>query len=273
MPFALARGERVDAGARRLAREGTELVLSAMGSADADLGVHEARRTLKRLRALVRLIGPSIGHESASVANARLRAAARDFAGSRDAAVMLDTFNKIAGDDPAANAVRRALKRARRAAPRDDADAVAQLRTFAASIDDFRFDGGWASLEPGILRTYGKGRRALRGALEGGTELHQLRKRGKDLQFQLTLLREAFPQVIGGYLHALRDLGSLLGDEHDLWMLGVTLSKSKAATAHWEETIAERRRELRAEVLPLAQKIYVDKPRAWTARVAAWWAP
>ncbi len=271
MPFALARGERIDVGARRLAREGTELVLSAMGSADADVGVHEARRTLKRLRALVRLIAPSIG-EHAKQANAQLRAAARDFAGSRDAAVMLATFDKIAGDDASARAFRKRLQRARRIAPRDDEDAIAQLRAFAASIDEWKFDGGWAPLEHGVLRTYRKGRRALHGALEGATELHQLRKRGKDLQFQLTLLREAFPRVIAGYLDAFRDLGELLGDEHDLWGLGVVLAKSKADTAVWESTIAERRADLRARVLPLAEKLYFDSPRSWTERLSFWWS-
>lgn len=261
----------MDVGARRLAREGGELVLSAMNRANADVGVHEARRTLKRLRALVRLIGPSIG-DRAKEANDRLRTAARDFAGSRDAAVILETFDRIAGDDEHARAMRKLLRRARRAAPRDDQDAVAQIRAFAAAIDDWQFDGAWSSIELGIRRTYRKGRQAVADAASGKTELHELRKRGKDLQFQLTLLRAAFPAVIGGYLHALRELGSVLGEEHDLWVLGETLAKKKSDTGRWAHLIDAKRGELRAVALPLAEKIYVDAPRNWTERLAVWWS-
>jgi CHAD domain-containing protein len=269
--FAFRRGEPVDVGARRLAREGCELVLSAMNRANADVGVHEARRTLKRLRALVRLIGPSIG-DRAKEANERLRTAARDFSGTRDAAVILETFDRIAGDDEHASAMRKLLRRARRAAPRDDEDALAQIRAFAASIDDWQFDGAWSSIEPGIQRTYRKGRRAVEDASAGRTELHELRKRGKDLQFQLTLLRAAFPPVIGGYLTALRELGSLLGDEHDLWVLADTLAKKKSDTGRWTQLIEAKRAELREQALPLATKIYFDTPRNWTERLAVWWS-
>jgi CHAD domain-containing protein len=270
--FAFRQGEPVDVGARRLAREGSELVLSAMNRANADVGVHEARRTLKRLRALVRLIGPSIG-ERAKEANNQLRAAARDFAGTRDAAVILETFDRIAGDDEHARAMRKLLKRARRAAPRNDDDAVAQIRAFAASIDDWQFDGAWSSIDPGVRRTYRKGRKALEDATSGKSELHELRKRGKDLQFQLTLLRAAFPPVIGGYLDALRELGAVLGDEHDLWVLGETLTKKKSNTGRWAPLIEGKRAELRERALPLAAKIYVDTPRNWTDRLGVWFQP
>lgn len=273
MTFALQRGERIDVGARRLAREGAELVLTAMRGRDSDVAVHEARRTIKRLRALVRLIGPSIG-DQADEANQLLRAAGRDFASSRDAAVMVATFDDLAGSGAHEHPVRKTLHRAQRFAVREDADAAAKIRSFASTIEAWTFDGGWSSIEPGMRRTYRAGSRALAQAIAGTTELHELRKRGKDLQFQLTLIRVAWPEVLGGYLEALRKLGARLGDEHDLAMLGVALEKQKKKhpdVEGWLSLIDERRASLRRKILPLARRIYVDKPRTWTGRLGVWW--
>jgi CHAD domain-containing protein len=256
--FAFERGERFDVGARRLAREGAELVLSAMHARPAAVGVHEARRTLKRLRALVRLIAPSI---DARRAQAQLRAASHDFADSRDATVMLETFDRIGRDED----VRKLLVREKKRAKTRESDAVEQLNAFVDTLEEWQFDGGFPSIEEGVRRTYRAGRRTLADA----RELHELRKRTKDLQHQLSLLREAFPPVISGYLSALRKLGSLLGDEHDLTVLGSYLETHHIVA--YRATIAQRRVELRKKILPLAGRIYVDPPRVWTARLRKWW--
>lgn len=261
MSFAFERGERIDAGARRLAREGAHLVLAAMQDRDAATGAHEARRALKRLRALVRLIAPAIDSKRA---HAQLRAAAHDFGDRRDADVMFETFAKIGGHD---EAVRALLVRERKRSRADQHDALAQLNDFVDCLEEWQFAGDWSSIESGVHQTYRAGRRAL---ADDARELHELRKRVKDLQFQLTLLQKAFPSVIGGYLTALRKLGAMLGDEHDLTVLGAFLEK--AGIDQYDDTIAKRRDELAAKILPLARRVYVDKPRAWTARLSAWWS-
>lgn len=270
MAFAFRQGEPIDVGARRLARQGYEISLASMHGDGADAGVHEARRTLKRLRALIRLIAPMLG-ERAREANSVLRGAAHDLAGSRDAAVMVETFDAIAGDDPDARAIRRSLLRVKEKARPNVAAAEAKLRRFAESIDSWTFDGAWSSIEPGLRRSYRSGLRALSKARQGEVELHDVRKRAKDLQFQLTLMRSAFPQVLGGYVDALRELGARLGDEHDLFLLGQTLASRRVDAPLWQATIAERRHALRSEILPLAARIYSDRPRRWAERLGQWW--
>lgn len=291
MAFAFAAGERVDVGARRLAREGADRVLLALEGGAAANGdeppgdergderaVHDARRTLKRLRALVRLLRGAIG-DARREANALLGDAARGLSGARDAAVMLRTFEGVAGEgDRDAARVRASLRRARTLASRRAADrgaVTAKVRAFRDAVEGWTFDDhGFGALEEGVRRTYADGRKALVEARAAGeTEvLHALRKRTKDLQYQLALLREAWPAVIGGYHDALTELGELLGEDHDLALLAETLGRRGPIPRRWSSRIDERRLALRTKFFPLAERVWVDSPGAWTKRLSAWWS-
>lgn len=282
MAFAFVAGERVDVGARRLAREGAEKILGTLAerasAEDQERAVHDARRMLKRLRALARLVRGAIGDEQ-SAANALLRDAARGLSVARDATVMLQTFEKVAGDDPHAAGIRAVLRRARTAASKRAIDLptiAGKIRAFEDGVDRWSFtDEGWAAIEPGVLRTYRQGRRALADARKAPESevLHQLRKRSKDLQYQLSLLRETWPPVIGGYHDALTELGEMLGDDHDLAVLHDYLAKRKSVDVRgWLTRIDDRRLALRARIFPVAERIWFDKPRDWTSRFETWWA-
>jgi len=272
--FAFAIGERVDAEARRLAKEGAARVLAAIENAAAheeqrEHLIHDARRTLKRLRALVRLMSgdQALAH--------LLRDAARDLSAARDAAVMLRTFDAIAGDDAGAQRVRAQLVRARKKAEQKTVhDPAAKVRAFAEAVEDWKLQDGWDAIEPGLRRTYRDGRRALRRARENNDAeaVHTVRKRGKDLQYQLALLRDVWPPVIRGYGEATRELGQLLGDDHDLVVLRAELERRVADPERWLAKIDKRRRALHARAFPLAERIYFDSTSAFIERFAAWYA-
>ena len=78
--FAFRVGERVDAETRRLARDGAARVLAAIEGAahenQSERLVHDARRTLKRLRALLRLVS-AIVQRRTRCETQRARSAAR----------------------------------------------------------------------------------------------------------------------------------------------------------------------------------------------------
>lgn len=280
MAFAFAPGERVDVGARRLAREGAAKVLHTLEEREQDpeRAIHDARRMLKRLRALCRLVRGAIGEEQRT-ANVLLRDAARQLSIARDATVVLQTFDKLPGEDPSVAGIRAGLRRARTRAERTPIDlpAIAEkIRAFEDGVERWRFtDDGWGAIEPGVLRTYRRGRRALSAAREAHESevLHDLRKRAKDLQFQLSLLRETWPAVLGGYHDALSDLGELLGDDHDLVVLEEVLRRRRSVdVTPWLARIEDRRLALRARMFPLAERIWFDRPRTWTARLGFFWS-
>ena len=92
--LSLRAGEPVRAG---LLRVGDGLIRHALGcierpTCDPGEDVHAVRTTLKRLRALLRLVRPAIGRMAFERENARLRKAAQRLASSRDAQVARQTL-------------------------------------------------------------------------------------------------------------------------------------------------------------------------------------
>src|SRR6185312_2500583 len=79
-------------GAKQLARAIAEL--RAVGTARRDDAVHEARRHVKKVRALLRLVQPALG-DVYYAANRRLRAASRLLAPIADGASVVDTFARL----------------------------------------------------------------------------------------------------------------------------------------------------------------------------------
>ena len=102
MSFELAREESLAENASRLARTRLDRILGALAAiADAPPtpdAVHESRRDLKKLRALLRLARASLGGEIYRRENAAYRDAGRVLSAVRDAGVLLHTFDKLRGE-------------------------------------------------------------------------------------------------------------------------------------------------------------------------------
>ena len=59
--------------------------------------MHETRKALKRLRALLRLVRPAMGEAAFKQENAQLRDIGLSLSGARDRHVLLETVNKLEG--------------------------------------------------------------------------------------------------------------------------------------------------------------------------------
>ncbi len=93
---------------------------------DGEQTVHETRKALKRLRALLALLRPELGHRRYARENAALRDCARRLAGARDAEVMVGTLDALVRRHPARLA-RSAAVRALRAQLQAEREAAAAL--------------------------------------------------------------------------------------------------------------------------------------------------
>src|ERR687897_3380463 len=158
------------------------------------------------------------------------------------------------------------------------ASAAAELGR--SRIDSLPIDGdGWELIAPGIHRSYRRGRRRLRDVEEEAsvTNLHELRKRVKDLWYQLRLIRDADPEMIGPLSDHAHDLSDHLGDDHDLALLRDQVQRRPAAFAnagdrrHLLEEIDQRRGELQFAAISLGRRIYAEKPKKFTKRLESRW--
>ncbi len=310
MGYRIDPGEPTDRELRRVAAEqlgrAAEL-LRIPGGPDPE-AVHEVRKRLKKARSALRLGRADLGAAVARHANAELRDVGASLAEQRDADALVEAVDQLlASADPAtaeALAVVRALLAERAQAVRaegrlDRATVIGAARTVEQTVA--WLDGvparvtGWDAFGPGLAREYGRGRRAL-GQLPhqpSVDELHDWRKRVKDLWYHERLLRRLWTDGQRPVVAAADELASMLGADHDLGLLlAVVAEPGGHDTAHLRSTVERvdplaldpyvravvdvvalgHRAQLQHDARRLGALLYADRPRAWRDRHGAWWA-
>ena len=223
----LRHNEPLAAGLRRMALSQADLAIEQLsagvrGEGSCHIGggtgggvqppdetaVHEARKALKRLRALLRLLEQELGASVYARESAALRDAAAHLSGARDAAVMVSTLDALIERHPrklGRSAGVRKLRRRLRAEhaqlqQRTLADTSSRMQVLG-ELHAFRWRAAAWTLtsRPGIelidsdlTRLYRQGRkRYQRVARDRGkriTTMHEWRKRVKDLRYAAELL-------------------------------------------------------------------------------------
>ncbi len=280
MAFRLSRRGALTGDARRLADDELGAAIDRLEDTGqpADPRVHAARKSIKRVRALLRLVRAAVPASRFREHNVALRDAARGLSAARDAAVALATFDALVPEPDALLVAVRADLVARRGDTGGAPDpAVLQLaaqalgRARAPLLTDLgALD--WACLEAGLRDSYGGGRAAMRAALDGDRgqddeAFHDWRKRAKDLWYQCQLLRESCPELLGALEGMLATLGDQLGEDHDLAVLQASAPASPALHAR----IAEQHAKLRTAAARVGHRVYAERTPAFLRRMRVYW--
>ena len=272
-------------------------------TADRDEAVHTARKAMKRLRALLRLVRNEIGYPAYRAQNVVLRDTARLLAPARDAVILVEVLDEVT-ENYAPYLRKRTfaatsdwLQRRRDAAAqrvRGDrqllVDVVCNLRTARARFASWPLEGpgdgrrtplrdDYQAIAPGLHRVYRRGRRAMDAAYDSRREadFHDWRKRVKYLRYQLESLELLWPEMITAQEGRLDELGEMLGKEHDLAVLSeVVLASPDACPDARERTLLlavayQWRHDLRTAARPLGDTLYGETPDAFVARLGAYW--
>src|SRR3954447_20864014 len=276
--FRFLEDESVPDGLQRIAHGRLDHALDELrGKSDSSTeeAVHEARKDMKKLRAVLRLARDELGDDVYRHENECFRDAARALSGARDADVMLGTLKGLDGSFPE---LRSALKEHRRGASPGDAtgEVIATLEAARDRVEEWPLErDGFGALEGGLRRTYRRGRRALEAVEEEpGTEiLHEWRKREKDLWYHLTLLRESWPAVLKVTADEAHELSDRLGDDHDHAVLAEWAHDrlEDEELTDFDAAVAARREVLQREALDLGRRLYSERPRAFVPRISGYW--
>jgi CHAD domain-containing protein len=246
--------------------------------------LHDVRRDLKKSRSLLRLMRPAVAEGSYAAEMATLRESARTISAARDADVAPVALRALQAryvgrlPDGAYAAFEAVL--AERAAGTGD-DLVAQRDVLAGvrkDVADWPLRTiEWTQVFDGLQRTYRRGRKAMsRARREASVEdLHEWRKRAKDLVYQVSLMESAWPAALEAYVEQAKRLADLLGDDHDLAMLVVLLdepgglAEQVAVPADPLIELAEQRRaQLQHKAWRLGRRLYGEPPKAFRRRIA-----
>ena len=295
--YRLRRGESTGDGLQRVARDQLADAVARLRDRERDPGVavHEARKDLKKVRAVLRLTRERLGDERYVPQNRRLREAGRNLADARDAEVKLQTLRALAerfSDEAPSSAIAEleaSLQQDldRITAEGDDAaledamaKAVEQIEAGLADVSDWPLEGrGWKLVKDGLVGSYSRGRDAFRETVSNPTPkaVHEWRKRGKDLWYHVRLLRDCWPEVLDALARAAHELSDLLGDHHDLEVLAADvrgpgpLENEPDARDALLELIERRQDELLDRAIPLGERIYAETPPEFKRRIRASW--
>ena len=292
MSYKFSVNEPVEEAIVRAAREQLDRAVTELSegvSEDPVKAVHSARKAIKKERSLLRLARGSMSRKQRRGENRVLREAARALSGTRDADVMVAALDGLAerfvGQLPATtfDAIREQLN-ARRArtngasggAP--DAQAVQELGSVRLRVDDWQLrKQGWGAIEAGLNLTFKRGRKAFARAKASRSpeDLHDWRKRVKDLWYQQRLLAPTGGLAVRGQAKEAHRLADLLGDDHDLFVLREVLV-TPAMTAPVDvdavvKLLDLRRDELQLEALALGKRVYAESPKAFRRRMKRLW--
>jgi CHAD domain-containing protein len=253
--------------------------------------VHEARKDLKKLRSVLRLVRDDLGEAVYHSENARFRDAGRMLSGARDAQVKLDTLATLRerfGDRLPPNGMTlfaHALEGERERLA-DPGGEVLVLDRAAGAIEAGRnaiaewplHAEGWSLLGPGLKRSYRRGRNRYAEVRDGAEDeaVHEWRKRVKDLWYHLRLVRNTKQSVLGAAAEEAHRLSDLLGDHHDLAVLRDDAVERRELFADVDlekllTSISERQAELAADALVLGERVYAEKPKAFERRIRSYW--
>lgn len=295
MAFRLKQQESVSAGIKRIADEQLQNAIEHLEgvSGDRDERVHEARKSMKRLRAVVRLVRYELGDEMYRLENASYRDAARQLAGVRDATVLLETLDALmvyAGGRVRRNKFatvskwlteRRDSMHGHHADQQEVRDRVLNdLRWARRRVDDWPLGhSGWKVVQGGLRHVYARGRREYESAfLQADDQVfHEWRKWVKYLWYHSQLLREIWPNMMASLGNELDELGDLLGQDHDLTVLRNTVmaEMSRPIRASTLQTLLEliddRQGNLRERAQRIGRRLYVERPQDFTRRMQGYW--
>jgi len=251
---------------------------------DRDAAIHDARKALKRLRALLRLVRRHLGDEAFREEDVVLRDLGRRLAAARDARTCIDTLDALTPDQ--CEELREHLigdHRAVSARLLTDPDLMASVLTTTRCARErwvTRLPGlvpdEFAAISPGLRRTYRRGRKRMRRALGRPTDeaFHEWRKEVKHLRYQMEALRPVDPLAFSGVIAALDSLGEVLGAEHDHTVLGAVIEREGGCSGDVTRILElqrVRKEELRISVVPLAKRVYSAKAGRFIGRIAVCW--
>ena len=292
--FSISNTESISINIHRILLEQLHYIImqSERGQDEVHKSIHETRKSMKRIRAVLRMIRDEIGYSSYYRENTFYRDLSRKLSDIRNFEVLSNSIKNLQEDlsktiPPDVFALlEEELGRQQNMVMGGQAGLVQILKEIAGEIEIARdriYDfpirhNDFRVFEGGLSRMYRQGKRYLREARNDPSpnQLHDLRKRMKYFWYQVEILHPIFPGPMKAYASTLEAIAENLGIYHDLQLLQDFLSESNIIpddklSETLQEACLARKSMLLYNIWPLADIAYSEKPAALVNRLASYW--
>jgi CHAD domain-containing protein len=277
---------------RRIALEQLEIARAALSRQDdRAAAVHDARRALKRLRAMLRLVRPALGEANFKQSNRQLGELGQRLSLSRDLDVMLTTLSKLEnGNGRLPKSVAERLRRSvdhSRGKHNGAAGETTSDRNLSSALRraEKLFSGDRLrqvdiqQIADGLQRSYRRARNAFREAYsaESDEAFHSWRKATQAHWRHMQLIGRGWPQSLAARAGEAKELSRLLGEDHDLSVL-LTFAETPGSSelsapdlAALREACLNCQRQIRERARPHGQRLFAERPRQLSKRILHYW--
>ena len=294
MAYHLRLDESIPGGIQRVVSEEIASAadqLSGKGEDSRDEAIHEARKSVKKIRGVLRLMRPELGGIYLAE-NIRLRNIGRKLSEFRDAGAIIETFDALR-EKYREELGRRTLASIRRGlvARKDEAERkagiervlhqmAAGLRQAGKRVNAWPLKtAGFPAIAPGLEETFRRGQNSMARVRKHPCpeNYHEWRKRVKDHWYHIRLLENLWTGVMQAYERSLKDLETWLGEDHNLIVLRERVLAEPAYYGRDTEigffvSLMDRyHEELRGNALSVGERIYEEEPRRFTRRMKHLW--
>ncbi len=272
-----------------VAIEEIEGCLDSLESLNVHEAIHDIRKRLKKLRALVRLVRDELGEDNYKSINIFFRDLGRELSDLRDLTAYMETVELLRsryGDHIYVNFFNSIIREVKK--ERDELEAKLRAEGFFSNhlmeklsyarkemikwpveSDSIRI------ILPSIERVYKRGRKAMNNAYDNPEKeiFHEWRKRVKYLWYQTLLLQETWPEMFETLEQEIHLLADYLGDDHDLMELNdkLKLDGFNLEDGNQKELVhalvQEYSEHLRENAKTKGELIYAEKPGRFTDRI------
>jgi len=294
MPYRLKTGESLPEGIKRIVIEELDSATQELSRADRnkrDEAIHEARKSVKKIRGALRLVEADLG-ATYRKENRRLGDLGRKLSEFRDAAAIIETFNSVIEkhngslQNNALSSIRNGLEKSKRDTEEishiDEVvkGAIATLGGMKKRVSAWPLKAdGFRAIEPGLKARFRRGRKSMAVAQKDARpeNYHEWRKRVKDHWYHVRLLENIWTDVMQAHESSLKDLETWLGDDHNLVVLRDKLVNKPENYGDKKDiqlflALADQyQKELRERAISLGQRVYEQKPRQFTKNMGKLW--
>ncbi|MCK5136933.1 MAG: CHAD domain-containing protein [Bacteroidales bacterium] len=261
--------------------------------ADVHKAIHESRKSIKRIRAVLQLIRDEIGYSHYYRENRFYRDLSRRMTHVRDSYVLFETVGLIEHNHPELLPADDFLYLKDRLTLRIEEDLsrfihssggfeeiLGDINLARERIDHFcQLRNGTISIRKGIRRIYRRGRRYLSSVQKqfNMDEFHEYRKNTKYLLYHMELFQPIFPKLIKAYANTIDRHAEILGiirdyDRLELYLQDATREEISPTTRKkLLEKIRDHRQELMGKIFLKSDLIYAEKPKEFVKRINTYW--
>ena len=280
MGYHIEKGESLATAFGRIAAEEIDLAMAQSRRLHRGEAVHNARKALKRLRALLRSLRVAFPKKLFRAENRHIAATCRRISPLRDVHVQLRTLGKLkAAASPAGDHIRRQLLRQQssfiRRIPALRKTVRALLEVSRQSLASWPLRKATAEdLASGLKRIYKQGREAFKAARKSPTpgHLHAWRKKTKSLGYGLEMIKNLGSGELSKMIRCSDILTVALGDDQDLFMVLRALDKEHRSNPASDfnrlaNRISLKRAKRQKRAFKLGEKVYGEKPGGFEKRL------